>query len=195
IAMTTHGRSGIGRWLMGSVTDKVVREAETPVLVVRAQEAPPPAPRFQRIILPLDGSALAEQAIPSATALAKGLGVPVTALRSISLTAYGYGFADYSVPEYSMGSFAETVRKDVKDYMDHTADRLRQQGVMAAEISAPDGQPADAILAEAESAPGSLIVMTTRGRSGVARWVLGSVADRVVRHAPVPMLIIRAEDG
>jgi nucleotide-binding universal stress UspA family protein len=193
IAMSTHGRSGIGRWLMGSVTDKVVRHATTPVLVIRAQEdAAVRPPQFQRVVVPLDGSELAEQAMPVAISLAKALGLPVTLIRSIHLAAYGYAFDDYSLSQYSMGEFATGVRDDVKAYLDHAADRLRQEGVSDVTISAPDGDPAEMIIREAEGSPGSLVVMTTHGRSGVGRWVLGSVTDRVVGHASFPVLAVRA---
>lgn len=193
ITMSTHGRSGIGRWLVGSVTDKVVRHATTPVLVIRAQEdAATHFPQFQRIVVPLDGSELAEQAMPVGISLAKALGLPVTLIRSIHLAAYGYAFDDYSLPRYSMGEFATGVRNDVKAYLDRTADRLREERVSGVSTSAPDGDPAEMIIRECEGSPGSLVVMTTHGRSGVGRWVLGSVTDRVVGHASFPVLAVRA---
>jgi nucleotide-binding universal stress UspA family protein len=88
--MTTHGRSGIGRWVVGSVTDKVVRLAGTPTLVIRNQEeaggqAPP---ELRRIVLPLDGSFLAEQAVPHAVALAKALGAQVETVRALTMPMY-----------------------------------------------------------------------------------------------------------
>jgi nucleotide-binding universal stress UspA family protein len=76
IAISTHGRSGVGRWLLGSVTDKVVRHATHPTLVVRSREGQvaPATPKLDRIILPLDGSEMSSTAIPYAVDLAKALG-------------------------------------------------------------------------------------------------------------------------
>lgn len=194
IAMTTHGRSGLGRWMLGSVTDKVVRQATGPVLVIRArkQEEVQAEPRFQRIILPLDGSRLAEAAMPTAVSWAKALNAPITVVRSISLAAYGYGFSDYTLPEYSMGEFASGVRDDVKVYLDRVVDDLHRQGVSDVTSSAPDGNPAESLLREAEESPNSMIVMTTHGRTGIGRWVMGSVTDRVVRHASCPVMVLRS---
>ena len=193
VVMTTHGRSGLRRWVLGSVTDRVVL-SPAPVVVIRGQtEARAEVPvRFGRVILPLDGSKLAEQAVPAALALAENLGTPITVLRSLSLSDYGFGFGDYTLPHYSMGDFATGVRNDVKAYLDQTAEMLRQRGAQEVTVSAPDGDPAETVLNEAENSPDSLIVMTTHGRSGIGRWVLGSVTDKVVRHSSSPVLVVRA---
>ena len=91
IAISTHGRSGIGRWMMGSVTDKVVRQAINPVLVVRARagEVTSSAPQLKQVVLPLDGSERSGIAVTHAIEMAKALNVGVTLVRSISPMAYG----------------------------------------------------------------------------------------------------------
>ena len=101
IAMSTHGRSGINRWVMGSVTDKVLHGVNEPLLIVRSQEGNPPASiEANNVILPLDGSALAEQVLPHAVALAKALRATVTLLRTTDISYYtqmGGGLSRFDV--------------------------------------------------------------------------------------------------
>ena len=192
VAMSTHGRSGLGRWVLGSVTDKVVRMADQPVLVVRAREAGVREAALTRVVLPLDGSEASEAALPHAVSLAKVLGIGVTLVRSISPLAYGDTFADY-VPALYADLNAE-IDAEVQGYLERTAAQVREYGVTDVEVSAPDGYPATAILEEAGTAGDRLVVMATHARSGIGRWVLGSVADRVVRHAVGPVLLVRPEE-
>lgn len=193
IAISTHGRSGIGRWVMGSVTDKVIRQSKNPVLVVRAREGEvtSAAPKIRQVILPLDGSERSAVAVDHAIALAKALGVGVTLLRSISPMAYGDTFADYVPTMYE--DLAGEIEADVRDYLSHEAQQLRAAGVKDVAEKAIDGYPATAILDEVGEAGDGLVVMATHARSGIGRWVLGSVTDRVVRHSTGPVLVVRPE--
>ena len=191
IAISTHGRSGVGRWLLGSVTDKVVRHATHPTLVVRSREGQvtPATPKLERIILPLDGSEMSSSAIPYAIDLAKALGVGITLVRSISPLAYGDGFADY-VPSVYDDLTAE-IQTDVQDYLSHEAEEIKRMGISDVTEQGIDGYPASAILDEVGDHGDRIVVMATHGRAGIGRWVLGSVADRVVRHSPGPVLVVR----
>lgn len=193
IAISTHGRTGIGRWLLGSVTDKVIRQAKDPVLVVRAREdeVTSAAPRLRRVILPLDGSQRSTVAIDHAVAMAKALGVGITLLRSISPMAYGDTFADYVPTMYE--DLAGEIEADVREYLSHEAKQVRAAGIADVEEKAIDGYPATAILDEVGESGGSLVVMATHARGGVGRWVLGSVTDRVVRHSNGPVLVVRPD--
>ena len=119
IVMSTHGRSGAGRWVMGSVTDKVLHAVKTPLMIIRAEGNDAVLDgTMGHIIVPLDGSALAETILPH-------------------------------------------------------------------------GDPATAIVDLAHEFPDALVAMTTHGRSGMGRWWMGSVADRVVRHAAGPVMVLR----
>ena len=193
VAISTHGRSGVGRWVMGSVTDKVIRQSKNPVLVVRAREGEvtSAAPRLRQVVLPLDGSARSAVAVDHAMALAKALKVGITLLRSISPMAYGDTFADYVPTMYE--DLAGEIEADVRDYLSHEAQQLRKAGVATVVEKAIDGYPATAILEEVGETGDSLVVMATHARSGIGRWVLGSVTDRVVRHGNGPVLIVRPE--
>ncbi len=188
IAISTHGRSGIGRWVLGSVTDKVVRLADGPVLVVRAHESPAQEPKIDRVILALDGSEASEKAVPHAAQIAKGLGVGITLLRSITPLVYGDAYVEY-IPAWNDDLYQD-VAKDVKDYLDKMAKRGRDEGVMSVRESAPDGYAASVVLDEVGAEGDKLVVMATHARSGVGRLVLGSVADRVVRHSTGPVLLV-----
>ena len=189
IAISTHGRSGIGRWVMGSVTDKVVRHAKVPTLVIRSRAVAAAAEvRLSSVVLPLDGSELSEQAIPHAVSMAEALGVGITILRSISPSAYGFGYADYYAPQIYADVTAD-VDAGVRSYLVRTAERLRKLGVSYVDTHAAGGYPSDAIVDEVGEDGSKLVVMSSHGRSGVGRWVLGSVADRVATHSAGPVLI------
>lgn len=191
IAMTTHGRSGLGRWVYGSVADKVLRGAVVPVLLVRVHEGAAPATgRPERILVPLDGSDLAEHALPLAVALAKRAGASLVLTRSINwATEFG------GVSAYPMGagaaSLIDLADQSARDYLREVSDRLTGEGLRVSTDLRID-PAADGILASAAEQQANLIVMSTHGRGGLGRWVYGSVADRVLRGAHVPVLLVRA---
>ncbi|MBF8299207.1 MAG: UspA domain protein [Dehalococcoidia bacterium] len=191
IAMTTHGRSGVGRWAFGNTADKVLHTTSLPLLLVRPKaEGAPQAQRLtSALVLPLDGSDLAEAAIPAAVALAKGLKLPISLQQVVP--PYGALYAGLEPQSYD-----PRIDKEIEDaagaYLKSMVEKLRGMGVMAtAEVSR--GDAAGEIIDFAERFPDSMIVMSTHGRSGVGRWVLGSVAGRVVRAASVPVLLLRAK--
>ena len=187
IVMATHGRSGIGRWRLGSVTDKVIRHAEHPTLVIRARDDEDAAPpTLREVILPLDGSAIAEAAIPHAVEMAQVLGVGISLVRAVSPMSY----AEEYLPE-GYERIAEGARENAEDYLEATAARIREQAGTSVSTEAILGNADSMIIDAAQRSGDALIVMTTHGRSGVGRWVLGSVTDRVVRHSHSPVLVVR----
>jgi nucleotide-binding universal stress UspA family protein len=192
IAMATHGRSGIGRWVYGSVADKVLHGATVPTLLIRArEEAPAQVDAPHRIVVPLDGSALAEQAIPLAAAVAQQAGAAVTVVYSVAWAAMamadpaGYGAAMVTA------DLLTQAEADGRAYLAEVRERLRAQNLSAQAVVRID-PAADAILTVATEQQADVIVMCTHGRSGLGRWVLGSVADRVLRGATIPVLLVRA---
>jgi nucleotide-binding universal stress UspA family protein len=199
--MTTHGRSGIGRWLLGSVTDRVLHTTANPLLMVRAydQEHPPEAVKFETIIVPLDGSSLAEQVLPHAEALAKSLGLKILLARAVpSLGEYHQYLEHYqmdsSATVYS-GMYEEFARESdarAMKYLHQKKEQLTRRRVFSAEERLLRGHAADSITELAQEIPHSLVVMTTHGRSGIGRWLLGSVTDRVVRQSRDLVLVVRA---
>jgi nucleotide-binding universal stress UspA family protein len=192
IAMATHGRVGPERWFLGSVATKVVHDSSTPVLLIRPhEEADVTPPSVQHILLPLDGSPLAETAIPYATLLAKTFNAPVTAIRALPLdmltTWDPYAGEPDLTPEMQ-----QILEDEVKRYLDDVAARMRAEGVDAKTEFVTFSPAAADIVDLAEQTPGALVVMTTHGRSGLGRALLGSVTDRVVRSSAAPVLVVRA---
>jgi nucleotide-binding universal stress UspA family protein len=194
IAMSTHGRSGAGRWLLGSVTEKVLNATASPMLVVRSHGGGngPGEAHLNTVIVPLDGSPLAEQVLPYLTPLAKALELKVVLVRVIPPEGLHYGYKDYPVGHSEDFVFGEETPKRAADYLRRVSDKLREDGLGSVQESVLRGNPAEAIVELAKATPDNLVAMTTHGRSGVGRWVLGSVTDRVVQHSGDPVLVVRA---
>lgn len=190
ILMATHGRSGIRRWLLGSVADKVLHGATNHLFLVRATdkgvtdgEAP-----LKKVIVPLDGSPLAEKVLPHVSELAQKMRLEVLLLRAYALPPA------MSANEY--GTYSEELinqlEAEAKDYLKQTADNLEKTRVKGISSITQIGFGAEEIASVARATPDNFIAMCTHGRSGVTRWALGSVTERVVRHSGDPVLIIRA---
>jgi nucleotide-binding universal stress UspA family protein len=192
IVMTTHGRTGISRWTHGSVAERVLQAASVPVLLVRAHERElhisPPHVSLQRFLVPLDGSAVAEQVLPSVTATARALGAEITLFQVPIIHVSGSLRGDWYLPIHGV---LETAKQDAEAYLDRMAGRLREQGVVVS-TATQIGGVADSIIAYAETNRIDLIAMCTHGRTGLGRWTLGSVADRVLRGSRIPILLVRA---
>lgn len=147
---------------------------------------------FKRILVPLDGSELAETALPYAVELARKfdgrlLLFSATPLPVVSVDPGEYPFTGYDyVPE-----LGEHLQNETQSYLEEKQQALAAQGI-GADVRVEQGnQPAELILTVAEGDAVDAIVMSTHGRGGVRRWVYGSVADKVLRHADVPVLLIR----
>lgn len=144
---------------------------------------------YEEILVPLDGSELAEAALPHARALAKAYDARVTLLNVIEPTALytqpGFG------PILSSGIDIEDEIERAKEYLSGVADHLKMEGIDTRTI-VREGDPASEVVDYAAANHEDIIVMSTHGRSGIQRWVYGSVADKVLRSAEVPVLLIRA---
>ena len=192
IALATHGRSGLDRWLMGSVAEKVLRGGSNPTLVVRARDDKSPSwamATLKRIIVPLDGSELSEGILPYIKELAKQLDTEVTLIRLYGgLLAAGDGF--YSPQQ--LDALTARLRDETVRYLETKTEEMKRQGLNKVSFAAKEGSEADEILAIARQSPDTMIAMCTHGRSGVQRWALGSVTEKVVRHSDNPVLVVRA---
>jgi nucleotide-binding universal stress UspA family protein len=189
VVMGSHGHGGVNRFVLGSVADEVARHAPVPVMVVRGGSASPPAVQLARIVVPLDGSELAEQAIPVAAALAADLGVPVHLMRVLDVDALR---ATVQAGIHAAAAYMrsqEAIQHYAEEYLAEQAQQLRNWDLTAtAEVLT--GSPAVTLLDAIR--PVDLVVMTTHGRGGVHRWLLGSVADKLVRAAAAPVLLVPA---
>ncbi len=181
IVMASHGYSGLELWTHGSVAERVMQAASVPVLLVRAQATAPhdlkPKP-CRGILVPLDGSALAEQALPQATTVARALGCEMT-LFHVSV-AFLFEFASQAADRMAVA------------YLNKVANRLREQDIRVS-VAIGTGLVAESILSYANTHSVDLIALCTHGRTGLVRWTLGSVADRVFRAGTIPILMVRAK--
>ena len=193
IAMATHGISGARRWLLGSVTSKVVQTAANPLLLIRPTHTPDALTpvRMDQIFVPLDGSGLAEKALPHALALTKRLNLEIQLLRIYSLPMNAYVVADGVIAQ-GPGQYREEFARQAQDYLDGKVAGLRADGFKRVVAIAIEGDAAGEIIDLASKTPNSSIAMSTHGRSGIGRWVLGSVAEKIIQHAHNPVLLIRA---
>jgi nucleotide-binding universal stress UspA family protein len=193
IAMATHGRSGVTRWMMGSVAEKVLRGSDNPLLLVRADEEAKTggAATIKSMIVPLDGSELAETVLPTAVEFAKSLQLETVLCRAYELPASDYYGREGDLPNYDQ--LLRDLKAEVEDYLAKKTESLKLAGLTKVSWVAPDGPSAEEIIRYARNHPGALIAMCTHGRSGVSRWVLGSVTEKVVRHGADPVLVVRGE--
>ena len=183
ILTTTHGLSGFQRWRMGSVADKVIRGAPCPTLVIGPSSRGAPA-AFTRILVPLDGSQLAEEALPVAKAMAEKLNAGIRLVRAVS---------PRTVPDELAGTLTADVVDSYElmaaEYLDEA--RLELETSQAVETAAVTGPAADVILCQAEEPGCDLVVMTSHGRHGFVRFAIGSVTERVLGASPAPVLVVR----
>jgi nucleotide-binding universal stress UspA family protein len=192
IVMASHGYTGIARWTHGSVAERVLQSAPVPVLLVRAKEGItqeiPEAYPCRRVMVPLDGSKLAEQVLPVIIPIAVALGCEVTLFRVLVVDTAGPFTGRWYLPQNS--SF-ETADQDARSYLERLARHVEEQGIRAS-TAIQLGPVAKSIVDYAEGHDVDLIAMCTHGRTGIARWALGSVADRVLRAGDKPVLLVRA---
>lgn len=203
VVMTTHGRGGIARWALGSVADKVLHSIPNPMLLVRGSRGTAPGDADpQAVLVPLDGSTLSELSLEHAATMATALKTRIVLLR-VNLDAAEY--RDYLGPtdsaatatlNYDWAAVEALIQADVqaaRNSLDQSAKRLsREFGFVNDVVALPveSRNVADAI-ADTAASERAIVVMTTHGRSGINRLVLGSVTDRVVRHSEAPVLVVR----
>jgi nucleotide-binding universal stress UspA family protein len=187
IVMTSHARGAIGRAAYGSVADRIARTADIPVVVVRphGEDTAAQGTAISRIIVPLDRSKLAKEALPVAKAMALHLDASIHLVHVIdTFSSYmainGMPVSQSMIDEW----YAETSTE-----LEAAAAEMRAAGV-ATTAAIYQGSTVANICEIAQ--PGDLIVMTSHGRSGFSRWFLGSIAEKLVRLAPVPVCLVPA---
>lgn len=187
VAMATHGRSGIGRLVLGSVTDLVLQSGTTPLLLYKPRKGLPlRVAAVHTIIVPLDGSPLAESVLPLAQYLARATRARLLLARVVPVYSFALAGSMDGEPD---GLFGEK-DGETRAYLAAHAANLSAAGFEVSSLTLV-GDPASELAALPSSAPDSLIVMSTHRRSGMGRIVLGSVADELVRRSGAPVLIYR----
>jgi nucleotide-binding universal stress UspA family protein len=188
IVMTTHGRGAGSRALFGSVADRVAHHAKSPTLVVRTGDRAEGPPQITRIVVPLDGSPLGDQALEPATELAALLGVPVHLVRVVDGDAVRGTVQAGLEAGAAYARTRDAARHQAEADLEAKARTPRAQTVnTTTEVRA--GNPVTELLDVIK--PTDLVVMTTHGRGGIQRWLMGSVADKLVRQASAPVMIVR----
>lgn len=190
ILLTSHGYSGVSRLWLGSVADEMIRRSTLPMLVIHQSEkgdGQGALPSVRHVLIPLDGSKLAEAVLGPAADLAGATGARIT-LAHVLLTPDTLG------PRV-LPLAPDKIERDLEDamqYLEAAADVLRQSGLEVATHAAPGRVPAVAIATIAEEIEADLIALATHGYSGLKRTLLGSVADKLLRVSELPLLVLRS---
>jgi nucleotide-binding universal stress UspA family protein len=192
IALATHGRSGLSRWVLGSVAAKLLPAASTPLLLLRASDHTGvyiPESRYRTIVVPLDGSASAEQALEQARPIAAACRATLV-LVVIVPHADDAGLAEAGVVPSWMAAEAQEQQRHAHQYLARLTAQLMAEGVkVRPRLGA--GQPAEAILRISADEQADLIVVASHGQGGRVRRWLGSVAAKLAQGAEVPLLLVK----
>ncbi|MFN8481607.1 MAG: universal stress protein [Anaerolineae bacterium] len=189
VVMTTHGRSGLGRWVYGSVAEALIARSRVPVWLMRPDGPVEPAQPRARLLVPLDGSPFAEAVLPEAVEIARALDWTVVLMQALS--AGGAASAASATDEPGQdGHDADEGAADAQRYLAGVAAGVKAEGLRA-QTMVRLGAPAAAILDEERAAGMGLIAMATHGRTGLSRLLMGSVASSVLRRGGLPLLLAR----
>ena len=196
VVMTTHGRGGFTRLWLGSVAYTLANQITVPLLLIRPDETPPELTArrtLHHFLMPLDGSPLAEEALEPTLELAKLMQADCTLLHIVEpLQLIGYSPTATAVNLEA--NVTESLRQDAEQYLGELAQRLQDSGVPIHTKVVIDTQPAAGIVRVAGESGGDVIAMATHGRGGLSRMLIGSVTDKVVRSAEIPILVYGPKD-
>ncbi|MFO8010763.1 MAG: universal stress protein [Dehalococcoidia bacterium] len=193
IVMATHGRSGINRWALGSVANKLVRAASCAVVLVRAGNGHSDVRKqgaIRKVLVPLDGSEESETIIPYIEKLGSSGDIESVLLRVVEETRSPTPADSVAIempyePAEKGGEVDEADR-----YLRAMAGALEEKGVVA-RYEVKTGDPADEVIKYAVEIGAGLTAMSTHGRSGILRWIMGSVADRVLHYGDTALMLVR----
>ena len=190
VALSTHGHSGLRRMVVGSVTTTILPRAEIPVLVVHPNEDELfTEVSFESLVVPLDMSSRSENVLPLAVQLVDALNLDTTLITCIPSPSQMY---IGSVPE--VYPYPDDVMQQTQDaadeYLEEVSTAANKGRALISQWESLEGGPASRIVEYAQAQPGSLIAMCTQGRTGLGRWVLGSVTDAVIRSGNTPVLVV-----
>ncbi|MGD9711983.1 MAG: universal stress protein [Thermomicrobiales bacterium] len=190
VIMTTRGHGSGRRLLFGSVADRIARSSAAPVMLVRGGDDPVTVQPIVRLVVALDGSTLAEQSLSVASELATSLGVPVRLVRVVDLVQWSQVANLDASPVARYAATPETMLGAAREYLENQEAALAGMGVEV-ESAVLSGEPSatlnDSLL------PGDILVLTSHGRSGLGRWMLGSVAEKLITQGRVPVIVVRAK--
>jgi nucleotide-binding universal stress UspA family protein len=195
VVMATHGYTGLRRMILGSVADSLVRHARVPIALVRGdRKFRLPEEAFHRLLVPLDGSERSSHALQFAFEIARPSGAQIDLLHVIvpvSVGEYGAGVDPGYVPPEVYASMMNDLEMLARDDLEAAAKTCVQAGIVA-DTHSPIGTPADSIFHLAEDAHADAIVMSTHGRGGASRVLMGSVATAIIHRSSIPVIVLPA---
>ncbi|MDI7260134.1 MAG: universal stress protein [Thermodesulfobacteriota bacterium] len=194
ITMSSRGRSSRGPWLLGNIANKVLRSTGKPVLLIRdpaGNAALQQRSLVRRILVPLDGSKLGEVAIPYAEALASVMGAELILFQAFISPTFQVTPYEGRVSPTTLEEHEEHMRASAMAYLDSLGKSFQEKGLSTSSVVRLGSAP-DQILEYSEANAIDLIAMSTHGRSGIGRWVFGSVTDKVLHAGDTAVLTIRA---
>ncbi|MBM3142030.1 MAG: universal stress protein [Chloroflexi bacterium] len=191
IVISTHGRTGVSHWPLGSIANKVVQRSHIPVFLVRSSHLgkAPADKELRKILLTLDGSHFSEAIIPYVEKLAKGMDSEAALLRVIEPAKLPQLAAYRDRKKYEK-DFMAKLEREAERYLDKKKTALASKGVKVNSVLL-EGKPVETILQYAEDNSVNLIALTTHGFSGITKWAYGSVASRIIEGSPKPVLLVR----
>jgi nucleotide-binding universal stress UspA family protein len=195
ILMATHGRSGVRRWVLGSIADKVLRQSIVPIWLVRAnipEEIVHDEWPKRKLLVPLDGSKFGESVLPHVEALAKQRGVELVNIILLRVVEEPFITGDYPFSDWNehVRRIREHFKQEAEQYLVKVKKRLADARLNVRE-EVLMGKPADEIINYARSTHPNLIVMATHGSSGVSLWEYGNIANKILHGVSSPIFLVR----
>lgn len=188
IAMSTHGRSGISRFVLGSVANKIVNGTETPILLVHPQEDSIVDAEVSSILIPLDMSPHSEAVLPLSRELARAMKLEINLIMVLPTLSQLYvGTEPVVYPAHAL----DIVDDYARAYLREKAEQIINEDGLKVGWRVVQGDVGRRITEDADARDNSMIAMSTHGRTGLGRWVLGSVTDKVIRSSGKPVLVVR----
>jgi nucleotide-binding universal stress UspA family protein len=198
VVMASHGRGALSRAWLGSVADGFVRQTNLPVILVRPPDDAEPVTTFEHafetMLVPLDGSELSERALSHVSDFGELFGSAYHLTRVVS---YPTDIASPYLPHTAQlnQQILDDARQGAAEYLEAHAENMRRKGLRVTTSVAVDAQAGHGILAEAEAVGADMVAMSTHGRTGLGRALLGSAADKVLRGIHTPLMLYRSADG
>ncbi len=194
IVMATHGYSGAKKWMFGSITHKVLYNTKIPVLLIKSQSSESSV-EFNKILVPVDGSSFSESTFPHVEELSRNTKREVLLLHVSEapvVPSYGSRPINPTWKKYRDDTWAE-MEKQAVAYLDKVRGALKKKRikVQSKVVKAEIGKVAQTIMQISREDKADLIIIATQGRSGVSRWVYGSIANRIMEESSQPVLLIR----
>ncbi len=197
IVLASRGQSGQGPWPLGSVAIKILRASRFPALLIRNRVDDSLLEQkklFRKILVPLDGSKLSEAAVPEVVSLSKAIGGEIVLFQVIEHVTVARQTTGAEIAWHTISDIESRIRSEVVGYLNRLKETLQRE-VTSVTTAVAEGSPADKIIDYSQSNNIDLIAMSTHGRSGIGRWVFGSVTEKVLQSGDKAVLVVRPKEN